>query len=473
MNITTIAIIIATLFVIIATLLPTFIMNRKKKTSEEDWAVASRSLPMFVVIGTQFASIMGGGVLVGHVASAYRNGVGHMVYGVLVCSPLLVIMLIARWLRHNNFTTIPEIFDNFCGENKIIKVIAAVMTIIVPFGWVTSQITAFGSIYSELTGLNYNTICIIFAIVSLLFIMPAGLKTVAWTDFIFSCFIVVFMIASLLYATNMAGGTTGIVNNAEPHLVSIGGSLQKIGWSTIFLWIFAILPGGVTNQLYFQRVCAMEDESKVNRSLFISFVVSLIGFTWAVYMGISINSVNPNIADNGQTGWFMSQLPLPLLAAFAALVFATLMSTVSSGVQSAVVNITRDIIPSFKKNIPPEKMLQISRMLSGVTMVVALLMCLVFTDTLGWLTVTYGFSAATLLCPIYVGYAFRNKNFITSKGIGASMIAGAIGATTGLILKTTINYAAIGVCLSFITLIVVSAMTSKVSNKVKNLNLNN
>lgn len=454
-------IIVATLIVILATLLPTFFINRKQKTSEEDWAVASRSLPIYVVVGTQFASMMGGGLLVGHVTSAYNNGIGHMIYGVLVCSPLLVIILIARWLRHNNFTTIPEIFDSFCGENKSIRIISAIMTIVVPFGWVTSQITAFGSIYSNLTGLDYNIICIIFAVVSLFFIMPAGLKTVAWTDFIFSCFIIALMIVSLIYATNMAGGTAGILTNADPDLISIEASVKRIGWNTIFLWIFAILPGGITNQIYFQRVCAMEDESKVNHSLLLSFILGLIGFSWAVYMGISINAVNPNITDGGQTGWFMSQLPLPLLAGFAALIFSALMSTVSSGVQSAVVNITRDIIPSFKKDISSEKMLQISRKLSAATMVVALLMCLVFTDTLTWLTVTYGFSAATLLCPIYVGYALRNKNFITAKGIGASMIAGAVGAAIGLILKTTINYAAIGVGLSLITLIIVCMLTKK------------
>ncbi len=458
---TTIIIVLTTIVVMVATLLPTFIMSKRKKADADDWAVASRSLPTYVIVGTQFASVIGGGVLVGHVGNSYLNGVGHLAYGILMVLPFIVLMWPAKWLRKNNFSTIPEILKSFSGDSKTITVVSAIMTIIVPFGWVTSQITAFGAIYSTLTGIDYTVLCVIFACVSLFFIMPAGLKTVAWTDFIFSCFMGVMCIICIFFATSMAGGFSGIVSNVEPDLISLSDSLNKIGWGTIFLWIFAVLPGGVTNQLYFQRVCAIEDESKVNKSLLLSAITSFIAFCWAVYMGVTISSINPTLESSNATGWFMGELPVPVLAGFAALIFATMMSTVSSGVQSAVVNITRDIIPTINPEIKEEKVLKLSRLLSLITIIVALMMCLVFTDTLTWLTTTYGFSAATLLCPIYVGYACRDKKFITKEGIIASMIAGAIGAALGLILNTVINYAAVGVGLSLIVLLVVSALTKK------------
>ncbi|MGL5751229.1 MAG: sodium:solute symporter family transporter, partial [Paraclostridium sp.] len=247
-------------------------------------------------------------------------------------------------------------------------------------------------------------------------------------------------------------------------MISMSGSIDKIGVTTIFLWVFSILPGGITNQLYFQRVCSIEDEKQVNKSLILSAIITLIGFAWAVFMGITINTINPGIDGNSATGWFMTQLPTPLLAGFAALIFATMMSTVSSGVQSVVVNITRDILPIVKPNLDSDKVLKLSRTLSLVVMVIAVLMCLVSTDTLGWLVSTYAFSAATLLCPIYVGYAFRNTNFITKEGIIASMIAGAVGCVIGMVLETVINYAAIGIMLSLITLLIVSKLTNKKSN---------
>lgn len=466
MNIT-LAIILANIVVITATLVPTYVISKKNKTSEEDWAVASRSLPLYVVVGTQFASAMGGGILVGHVGNSYGNGIAVTIYGILMVLPFIFIMYPAKWLRKNNYSTIPEILRNFSNHSKVVTVVAAIMTIVVPFGWVTSQITAFGSIYTTITGIDYNFLCIVFCVVSLFFVMPSGLKTVAWTDFIFSCFMIVMLIISLVFAINLGGGISGIIDKADPQMINMSGSIDKIGLSTIFLWVFSILPGGITNQLYFQRVCAIEDEKQVNKSLIISAVITFIGFLWAVFMGISISSINPGIDGNSATGWFMTQLPVPLLAGFAALIFATMMSTVSSGVQSVVVNITRDIIPVIKPGLSSDQTLKLSRSLSLIVMVVAVLMCLVFTDTLGWLVSTYAFSAATLLCPIYVGYAFRNTNFVTKEGIVASMIAGAVGCVIGMILKTAINYAAIGIVLSLVSLLLVSKLTNK--EKVANV----
>ncbi len=369
---TTIIIIITTVAVILLTLVPTYVITNKSKTTEEDWAIANRSLPLYVVVGTQFASAMGGGVLVAHLGNAYARGIGVLLYGVLATVPFIFIMYIAKWLRSKNYTTIPEILRTFTNNNKGVTIFAALMTLIVPFGWVTSQITAFGNIYSGLTGLDYNLICIVFAIVSLFFIMPSGLKTVAWTDFIFSCFMIVLCTISLIYASNIGGGLSKTLTNLksiDPNLLSFRGSLENnIGMTTAFLWIFSILPGGVTNQIYFQRVCAIDSEKNVNKSLAISAGISLLSFCWAVFMGMTIRSANPSIENNAATAWFMNQLPTFLLAIFAALIFATLMSTVSSGIQTAVMNITRDIIPVISPSMSEKKLLSISRLLSLVLM---------------------------------------------------------------------------------------------------------
>lgn len=48
--------------------------RRKTKTggsvSADDWEVGGRELPLYVVVGTQFATAMGGGILVGQVVTA-------------------------------------------------------------------------------------------------------------------------------------------------------------------------------------------------------------------------------------------------------------------------------------------------------------------------------------------------------------------------------------------------------------------
>ena len=171
MNSTTILILVATVAVIALTLIPTYIISGRKKTTQADWEVADRSLPLYVVIGTQFASAMGGGILVAHVGKAYARGIGHFIYGVLASLPFIIIMVLAKWLRRNNFTTIPDVLAHFTNGNKLIRIVAGVMTVFVPFGWVTSQITAFGNIYSNLTGIDYTLLCVLFAVFALLAVL--------------------------------------------------------------------------------------------------------------------------------------------------------------------------------------------------------------------------------------------------------------------------------------------------------------
>lgn len=252
--------------------------------------------------------------------------------------PLVILMILAKWLRKNQFSTVPDIIKYYTGgNNKAINIITALATMLFPFGWITSQITAFASIYTELTGLDYTMLCVIFAILSLLFVMPAGLKTVAWTDFIFACFIGVLMVVIAIFSTLMIGGFGQLSAKVEPSMLSMNESLAAIGSNTILLWFFSIMPGGITNQIYYQRICAIDNGKKVNRSLIISAITSFVAFCWAVYMGIIIKGLNPALENSsGASGWLMNNLPTPITACFCAALFAAMMSTVSSGVQSIV-----------------------------------------------------------------------------------------------------------------------------------------
>ena len=111
----------------------------------------------------------------------------------------------------------------------------------------------------------------------------------------------------------MGGGWGQIsanLNAQDPNLLSFFGSLRdNIGVSAAMLWIFAVLPGGLTNQIYFQRVCAIDDEKKVNKSLILSAIASILSFVWAVYMGLSIRSINPEAGSGATTRMRMFYLP--------------------------------------------------------------------------------------------------------------------------------------------------------------------
>ena len=242
-------IILSTALILGLTLLVTNLLQRRKKASMADWEVGGRDLPYYVIIGTQLATAMGGGVLVGHVGNAYNFGLSILCYGLFSSSTLLFIAFIAKWLRRNNFVTVPDVVQSFRGRNKAISIIAAIMSAVIPFGWCISNLSAFAKLYTQMTGIPINVLIIVLALVAILFVMPAGLKTVAWTDFIFAIAITVSGVFVTLKALNMAGGFSNVVATVPEEIISFPKGLMAAGGFTILSWFLSLVPGGITNQM--------------------------------------------------------------------------------------------------------------------------------------------------------------------------------------------------------------------------------
>ena len=452
-------------------LLTTLINNHGKKhtgsDATDDWNIGGRSLPLYVVIGTQFASAMGGGVLVGQVGNAYNNGLAMMIYSLFACLPFLIYMLIGNWIRENEFETIPDMVGSFCQDDRFVRFLASILTILVPFGWLISQMTAFAKIYREITGIPLEVLIIAIAVFSILFVMPAGMKTVAWTDFFFACFMILMMIVTLAFVVKNGGSLAEIRSLVPAEIIDMPKGFISVGWSTVFLWIFATVPGGMTNQMYFQRICAMKEKKQINKSLVISGSVTFIALIWSCYLGLGIHAMNPGLEGENATGWLLTQLPIGLIALFAGLIVATIMSTISSAAQSVVVNITHDIYQPVHPEASSQQVLKLSRMLSVLVLFIAAVLSIVYPNVLNAIVTTYAYSAAGLAAPMYLGYALRKKNMLTTMGIRASMVCGILGCVAATLLKSSVPYVIWGLVASVAALFLGSMLSkqSKVSPK--------
>jgi SSS family solute:Na+ symporter len=444
-----------------------------KKSNGSSWATGGRNLPLYVIVGTQYATVMGGGMLVAHIGIGYQFGWSAVTYGLFVSCGLVMLSIIANWLRKEKFTTIPDIIEKIYGKNKLLLGLTIIMTIIVPFGWLCTQLVAFGKIYSAMTGISMNALIIVFAIISLVFVLPAGLASIAWTDFLFGCLMLVMSVASLILVTKMGGGISSISANSPPELWEFPKSMGAVGGWTILLWGLAIIPGTLTNQMCYQRIFAVDNVKNARKSLIISAILILFGDIWASYMGISIKSVMPNIEPEMAASYFLSNMPLWFMAIYSGFLVATIMSTADSAVQSIVVNLTEDL---YKKIINPninddKKIFNLSRILAVTVTTSAVALSILYPHALSWLIATYAYSASALLFPIFAGYFLQNKRFLTQKGAIGSMFCGFIGCLVAQIMNTTVPYVAFGLIASFLGLILISYFTKKLVYSNKTINL--
>jgi SSS family solute:Na+ symporter len=451
-----VGIVVASLFVIGLGLAMSVYFGRKAKSSA-DWLTARESLPLIVVIITQFATATGGGVLIAHVGIGYASGWSVFVYEGCVLVGFLLLALIARWLRQQRFTTVPDIVARLFGQHKLVTAIAAVAALVVPFGWLATQFVAFAQLFGRLTGLSPTVLILVIMVASLFFVLPGGLTSVAWTDFVFGAFMIVISLGTAAYAIDLAGGWSAITANVPERLWSLEG-FTAAGWDQMFLWLAAIVPGTLTNQLYYQRVFATKKVGDARRGLVLSGATMLIGGVYAGCLGLAVHAMNPGLTNQEDAaGWLLAQLPTALLIVFGAFLVSTIVSTTGAALQSVVANLTRDVYQNIMGGDATERRLvPLSRMITVGVSVLAAILAILYPSALDWLVATYAYSAAALAAPIFLGYLLQKRRRLTPLAAIVSMVAGLLGCGIAQLADTTVPYAVYGIGASAIMLLLLT-----------------
>jgi len=427
--------------------------GRRAKNSA-DWLAAPGQLPLIVVVITQFATAVGGGVLIAHVGIAYSYGWSVFAYEACVVLGFFGLALIARWLREQRFTTVPDIVSRLFGANKTVTAVAGIAALIVPFGALSTQFVAFAKLFSLLTGIPAALLILTIMLGSLVFVLPGGLTSVAWTDFVFGIFKIIMSLVVAGYAIHLAGGWSGITSNVPTHLW-LPSAVTAAGGERIWLWVAAIVPGTMTNQLYFQRVFATKNVGDARRGLVLSGLTILVAGVYAGCIGLAVRAMNPTLGNpEAAAGWLITRLPTALLAVYGAFLVATIISVTGAALQSVVANITRDLYQNvFGHTRSDRQTVSLSRLFTVIVAAIAGALAIAFPSALGWLVASYAYSAATLAAPIFLGYLLRKRYLLRPFAALGSMIAGIAGCATAQIIGTTVPYVVYGIAASVLALL--------------------
>ncbi|GAA1856007.1 sodium:solute symporter family protein [Brevibacterium marinum] len=434
----------------------------KKNKSNDSWVVGGRNLPLYVVAFTQYATAVGGGVLVAHVGIAYAWGFSVFWYELFVVIGLIIISLFAGWLRRRSFSTIPEVFTRLYGEHRLMLSLVALAVIVVPFGWLATQFIAFANLFNSVTGIGITPLIIIMAVVSIAFVLPGGLTSVAWSDFFFGVFMVIASIVVGFYAVNNAGGPGTIMANLPDDLTVMPTGLTAAGGLTILLWLFSILPGTLTNQLYYQRVFAASSVKQARQGIYLSSALIFLSGIYALIIGLSVRSMTDQFGVDGReqaAGWFLAQLPVWLVAIYGAFLMATIVSTTGSALHSVVVNLVNDLRPAFvKRKDTTADLVNVSRWCTVAVSALAALLSIIFPTALNWLVATYAYSASMLAAPFLIGMVLASK-WVIHVSVGyVSMVVGLGACAISHVLGTTVPYAVYGILGSLIAYFIMLAV---------------
>src|SRR5699024_1766964 len=267
-----------------------------------------------------------------------------------------------------------------------------------------------------------------------------------------------------------AGGVGEIISKVPSEITAIPEGFGEAGLMTILLWAFAILPGTVTNQMYYQRIFAAKNMQESRNGIFIGAAGIIGAGFYALIIGLAVRSMNPGLGVDGRegaAGWFLGQLPVWLLAVYGAFLMATIVSTTGSALQSVVANMVYDLRNAFvaEERLKSSSMVSVSRWCTVAVTLIATVLAIVYPEALGWLVASYAYSASVIAVPLIGGMILSKRGSIPVSVSLVSMAAGLIGCAIAHVIETLIPYAIYGIGASLIVFLVAYVVTRSSSDR--------
>lgn len=187
----------------------------KAVRNSEDFMVAGRSLPWYVLVGTLLATWIGSGSLFSGAGLGYRNGVAGLWSSGGAWLGIMAVFFIARRIRNFGKVTIPDIFQARYGSPA--AVLATITTVIAYLTIVSYQFKGGGKVLSIVTegAVTPSTGILITAAFAITYTVLAGMFSVVYTDVVNGILMTFGTLAALFWIVNAVGGADEVVAAAE------------------------------------------------------------------------------------------------------------------------------------------------------------------------------------------------------------------------------------------------------------------
>ena len=336
--------------------------------SGEDFMVAGRTLPWYILVGTLLATWMGNGSLFGGAGLGYRNGLAALWYSGGAWIGIMIVYFIARRIRNFGQVTVPDIFEARYG--KIARVLATLITVVAYLTIVSYQFRGGGKVISIMTegAVTLEMGIIITAVFAILYTVLAGMLSVVYTDVVNGVLMIVGVIVGLFFLIYAVGGIDEVITSAQ----------QSGKWSVFGNWaderenvdsgpiiaISFLIPTmllllGDANM--YQRIFSAENSGQAQKAVFF-WVIGVIILETSFDMFGLVGSVAVEqglITDLYETGRAGTEnivpaaarqvLPMFLGMIVVATMMAVIVSTADSFLLVPATNLTRDVVQRFIK----------------------------------------------------------------------------------------------------------------------------
>lgn len=431
--------------------------KRIDTSSHEEFLLAGRSLGKIVIIGTIFATYLGGGTVTGGGNSlAYTYGLWP---GICFAIPpiigISILLLLSRKIRESKCVTVAELLEQKFGRTA--RTIAAAIVVLSFVSIVSYQYRGLGFVLSTTTGISVGVCTVICAVVVIALAYSGGLKTVAVTDAMSAFIMLVGIGCALPILVSRVGGIEWIKSQATPEQLSFFGGQTFLGWLGGYLPLTFLTIG---DQNFFQRINAAKDLRTARigllgcmaASVLVIPLIGCISFIGRLWFGANIQAGQSLIATSSLLPVFVGGLLLSGASAF-------IVTTADSYLLSASSNFTMDI---YLKVINPKatekQQVFVTRMFIAIVGVLALFILSFYPSILAIQYMSYTITGCAITLAVISVLVWPK---VTKFGGIASMVCGTVATIVWEVLKYPYGIQTIYIAapISIIVLIVGSLCT--------------
>ena len=392
--------------------------------------VADRKAPFLFVVGSLFATIIGGSSTIGMAGLGYRQGlVGSWWLLVGAVGLLFLSLFLAEKVRGYSLYTLPEILEVQYGAET--KLIASCLIVIAWTGIIAGQIVAAGKILETLLKAPPSLLMIITAVVFITYTLLGGQHSVVRTDTIQSLIIIIAILVAIPLCLGKVGGILSMKQALGGDYFSFPVS-SHFTWKTLATYLFLVGSSYLVGPDIYSRLFCAKDE-KIAKGATMTVALTLVPFAFIIaIIGMSARVLFPQISPEASFPTIINHLfPVGLNGLVIAALLSAMMSSADTCLLTTSTILSVDIIkPLLRPGISEKKLLFISRFLIVVIGILSLLVALRLKGVISSLLLGYTVYTSGLVFPILLGF-YRHKLKLNRGGAILAMVAGGGLALSG------------------------------------------
>lgn len=433
-----------------------------KSHTVTEFAVAGRSLPLWLCTATVIATWFGGGVMIGVAGSAYEDGmlgviadpIGGTVALVLV--GLFFVRLFRRLRLFSWVEVMEQRYGNFAG------VVASFGALIAMLMWVAGMLVAFGIIFETLTGVPMVTGIIGGALIVVVYTSLGGMLAVALTDFVQMIIIAIGLVLLLVVVLIDVGGWSAIAPQLPEHTFRLVPVERTLDSWLLYLRAWLILGlADIASQSLLQRAMSSKSERVAQNSFYLAAVGYFLLGMIPVLLGIIASVSMPGLAvpESVVPSLALEHLHPVAIAVFVGALLAAIMSSCDSAILASATIFSTNILPRISAK--PSERAQLIAIRFGIpgAGIVAVVIALNAQEVFDTVLDANMFILAAVIAPFILAVWWKKANrFGALSGMGAGVLAWLVVSLVWPEQPADL----VGFCFCLVTMLIVTPLTQRI-----------